>query len=247
MSIEIVVPGHGHPARTKTLLTSLLRLQHGFMSYGFTCSVYLYINVSIPLNMPCTVHPPRPGTWVTFMKLHRSTSSFIGILLDDVLVDLNAQRLLNIVSSHANVVSPSISKWYHPVMRPMYATHDGYRPSFRKHPCVRDTAYVDVLFTLFDAPAWRCWQNLLDPSKNPNGWGTDVVFAEACKVRIAVSDHDYLFHTGKKTLYSTPRARTEMLSWLACRWNTTLKRARYRRWMVLRESSMCFFHNNDDI
>lgn len=241
MSFHLIVPGHGIASRTAELLNSVVSVRESILrsSLLFACTVYVYSSVDIS-HLPCKIVRMQ-GKWVRFMAHIRTHATYVAVLMDDVSVPPHSA--LNLIrhmqSASLDIISPSFQNWAHPAMRPTYASHYRGRPRYRNSCCIKETGYVDVLFTIFRSRAWQCWQKLLDPVRNPDGWGTDIIVAEKCNASIGVSDFERARHLGKKRTYAGGTARRNMLNWLADIIGSDAHLARAYRFSVLRRESKC--------
>ena len=86
------------------------------------------------------------------------------------------------------------------------------------HPrdCIsHETAYTDILFTVFDAKTWACWQSLLDLDMNPFGWGHDMTVGDMCDAKIGVSDQVRAYHNEvEERTYGEEEALEQMWNWV---------------------------------
>ena len=82
--------------------------------------------------------------------------------------------------------------------------------------CVsHETGYTDILFTVFDAQAWRCWQSQIDLDMNPSGWGYDMTLVDMCDVKIGIMDDMVAIHNEPlERTYEETAALDQMWGWV---------------------------------
>ncbi len=78
-----------------------------------------------------------------------------------------------------------------------------------------------MLFTVFRAEAWRCWQEQIDLEVNQFGWGYDVTFARVCHAAVGVVDTEVVTHAAQcpaggdcSRSYDKDKAMAHMWAWL---------------------------------
>eukprot|EP00931_Biecheleriopsis_adriatica_P014056 TRINITY_DN115677_c0_g1_i1.p1 TRINITY_DN115677_c0_g1~~TRINITY_DN115677_c0_g1_i1.p1 ORF type:complete len:177 (+),score=21.51 TRINITY_DN115677_c0_g1_i1:26-556(+) len=117
------------------------------------------------------------------------------------------------------VAAPTLPFWHWKVMM-----------RDQKRQCAaRYTKYMDMLFTVFTLRAWTCWQQQIDTTNNPLGWGMDATFHFTCGMRMAILDGHMARHvdlTQKREeaesvendvtrSYNETQAHAQLAHWLA--------------------------------
>jgi hypothetical protein len=231
-SILVVIPGHGIADRWPILSTSLASLKHSVGNTGvkFSCIIYSYSdNLHLQQQNMCEIVDSQ-GLWTHhMMKVNSSSFTHVAVLMDDV--DVTGVRLPSAIATmdyfKLDVASAAMKGWHYAHMHP-------------RSDCIAHAAnFVDVLFTLFTADAWRCWQAQLDTSLNPTGWGYDLTLKHLCHVHIGVLDRHKGRHghiasgeaaaSGMSTRsYNTTDANAQLLAWIGKVYNITNMRRRQR-------------------
>lgn len=187
----------------------------------FSCEIYVYSgNVRRNELDGCACSKfYKQGLWTHFMKAVSSNTTYIAIMMDDVIPNrLDVQSFLNNMEKHRlGMLSASVlPSWNWEAMR------------YNSSCLLRNTGYADILFATFTQPAFRCWQQMIDLTLNPYGWGYDVAFSQFCQVSVGVSDQHSVTHsTGipgeakKERIYNGDTAKLAMWKWLrfALRWH----------------------------
>ena len=230
MGLHVVVPGHGEPNRLPSLVTSVNIIVRT-TPWNITCTVFTYNDYLLQpahhkkrqmLLRHCGIVRKDNMLWTHFMSMvHNDQRDHVVLLLDDVkLANVNVRQLLDDMETFKyDVVAPSVLNWIHPIMRPKYSHTIGEKPVYLNGAgCLyRETPYTDMLLTIFNPDAWRCWRRHLMPYNNPHGWGHDVLFSTLCNVRIAISDSMFILHPKKKfqvRSYSETHASARMKRYL---------------------------------
>ncbi|CAK0826580.1 unnamed protein product [Prorocentrum cordatum] len=190
-------------------------------TYGFECFIFAYTDVAITMPSPyaCTVVRAR-GFWTDYMKMVRSNSTYVAIMMDDVSpAEVRMPAFLRTMQQYdLEVAAPVQPSWHWKVMM---------RDAERK--CVvRVTKYIDMLFTVFSHRAWECWRRQIDTDKNSMGWGMDATFHFTCGMKMGLLDEhtavhedltsgtEHKFVEAKETrTYNETLAHLELAEWLA--------------------------------
>lgn len=189
-SVLLVVPGHGQNRRWSMLEASLAKLKSHCLDYSITfhCDIYSYnplYTADLKKKTFCNVIENH-GLWTHHMlKVKSSGYSHIALLMDDV----NAS---NVSIPHA-ISAMSISR-IHLASAAMNGWHYKHMHAFPPPCLVHEVNFVDILFAIFTVQAWDCWISILDPNVNPSGWGYDLIFKRACRMRIGVLDREVARH-----------------------------------------------------
>lgn len=198
MNVHLLIPGHGHEQRVLNLKMIVNRV------LPTRCTVFMYKNTSFR-DLQCDLVYTR-GLWTNFMKAFKRVEQNLDILLimDDVVVPKNIKLLHR--SPEKDVVSASILKWHHRVMRPLKRFEHTWRR----------TTYVDMLAVRFSPLIWDCWVNQIDLQMNPSGWGYDVSFYKVCKANMNIQDNCTVLHPlhSNGPTYSHRQAKQEQAVWL---------------------------------
>eukprot|EP00930_Biecheleria_cincta_P083298 TRINITY_DN7289_c0_g2_i1.p1 TRINITY_DN7289_c0_g2~~TRINITY_DN7289_c0_g2_i1.p1 ORF type:complete len:753 (+),score=99.07 TRINITY_DN7289_c0_g2_i1:81-2339(+) len=231
-SIKLVIPGHGQPSRTATMISSIEKFRLNVpTSIEFTCEIYVWSQLTEKAKLDasgCVVFYVK-GLWTHFMKaVDPSSASYIAIMMDDVILEnLDLQTYISSMEKHKlHVLSASVlPSW-------------NWKSMQRNSSCLlRETNYADILFAVFTREAFVCWQDLIDVNLNPHGWGYDVSFPTLCKASVGVSDQHSVVHStgvpgeaGKERSYSDAAAKDSMWSWLrqSLKWHIPTDREGYR-------------------
>lgn len=198
-SLTVIVPGFGNIDRLPTMTKSIKTIQGWFSAeegYGFHCIIYVYKDEVIfeaKRNLPfCEVHY-SVGLWTHHMSKvpspPTSDTTHVAMLMDDI--DIYTHSSNNIIS-----LLNQMSKLNYNVMAAAAPNHRVYNESMhpRKECVSHETGFSDVLFTVYDAQAWACWQSQIDLDMNPSGWGYDLTFSDVCGVKVGVMDDFVLVH-----------------------------------------------------
>lgn len=214
-SFDLVVPGHGEAHRTAPMIEAIKSIRKNMpSSIRFQCEIYVYSvrpNKQRLKDSGCYTFFRR-GLWTNFMKQVYVGSTYVAIMMDDVTpVSLDIQTFLSSMKRHnLGMLSASIAtKWNWKVMN-------------QNESCLlRKVGYSDILFSVFTREAFLCWQNIIDLTINPSGWGYDVAFPKLCKVEIGVSDQHMILHStgnpgekNKERSYDDQTAKTMLWRWL---------------------------------
>lgn len=245
--LHILVPGHGRTSRTHTMMSNIAYLRQQIQ---LECTIFVYdTSIIVHDNHFCrTIY--KQGYWTDFMNDLGSNASYIGLLMDDVVLGhVNVTQMIRQMEIHKlDVLAPSIRSWHHPIMRRRYTHHLlhqnvlGETPVFSSRTCpdgLRMTHYVDMLFVMFSSRAWSCWKSLFDIN-NSYGWGYDLVFWHKCRMRMCIQDHYWIRHPeSSQTTYSHRNARQSMFRFLMHQLPMNLSQAKRYRLDVLRGKTSC--------
>lgn len=218
---KLVIPGHGQPGRTSGMISSIETIRLSVpTSIEFTCEIYVWSELADKAKLDATgcLTFYTAGLWTHFMKaVDPSSATYIAIMMDDVVpVNLDVQTYIGSMQTHnLDMLSASVlPSWNWKVMRRNSSCH------------LRETNYVDILFSVFTREAFICWQDLIDLDANPQGWGYDVSFPKMCTANVGVSDqHSVMHSTGvpgeanKERSYSDSAAREALWKFLSGRLN----------------------------
>mmetsp|Transcript_63203 Transcript_63203/g.105161 ORF Transcript_63203/g.105161 Transcript_63203/m.105161 type:complete len:1055 (+) Transcript_63203:132-3296(+) len=207
--LVVVVPGHGKKSRTKHLFRSLQWLKQSVIEHSirFECEVFVYESIVVARieALGCNIHLAK-GMWTDFMKQATSDAQFVALMMDDVDVsDINPiPFMLTMQEFGLDVASPAVHDWHLALMRPV------------KDSVVRNTSYVDMLFTIFTRTAWQCWQKEINVEVNHLGWGYDLTLHKACGVSVGIIDEHAISHinVAEQRTYSHQEALKQMIKWV---------------------------------
>lgn len=175
-----------------------------------------------PNQSKCELYRWEGMHWVGLLKtihpvmVESANYRSVALLLDDaILVPAKPQLESNMIDrimslarvnnlSVASVPLDSTATPYWPAMAPGWLGDPRkgrgqprlrFAPPSTSDPLVgRLVEYVDILFAVFSAPAWRCFHSLLEPTLNTNGWGMDHLLHPICGARIGLLDEFRVRH-----------------------------------------------------
>lgn len=228
-SLLVIVPGHGSYTRWAIVNASLQSLRKSCNSskVKFHCTIYAYNQTYTPhlqkINSRenlCDI-VESDGFWTHHMlKADVTDHTHIAVLMDDVnTTAVSIPRAIAVMNRYKfDAATVAIKDWHNRFMWP------------KQNPkCVaHEVNFADVLFMVFTANAWACWQSLIDVDSNDMGWGYDLVFKDRCNVRIGVLDKEIgtheLGHGIKARSYDNKKASLQLLDYIKSIHNLTSRR-----------------------
>eukprot|EP00928_Gymnodinium_smaydae_P034498 TRINITY_DN24429_c0_g1_i2.p1 TRINITY_DN24429_c0_g1~~TRINITY_DN24429_c0_g1_i2.p1 ORF type:complete len:308 (-),score=43.59 TRINITY_DN24429_c0_g1_i2:65-988(-) len=216
----VIVPGHGKPERTATLLGSIrwLMEEEWSLGEGPECLVFVYNTSATFLGLPPArqlLHEPgvevvvRPGVFMEFLidpavelAMQRVRPDFVLLLLDDIRLQASIRATFTRVMLSAmlhnglDVASPTLwgSHWGYEGMRPAMPKKD--------RAVGRLVTFVEYQASFFTAEAFRILCRMIRPNISVT-WGYDDLYPGAFRAemgrnpRIGILDIMSMFHTGK--------------------------------------------------
>jgi len=197
----------------------------GHASFDFLLLVYDDTCFDESCFADCTVvHDERPLFWR--LRKHVTPElcrlyEYVFIWMDDLdALDFDPQNFLHILRTHHIEVG-------HPALSPDSVISHAVMER-QDTPIGRYTDFAEILGFVFRGDLWARFWRLIEPDRNPWGWGYDEVAYAMCRFRrVAIIDGEVVRHTRKGAYHAAVGADHQETH------------QRYRRYYIARKKTLC--------
>jgi len=197
----------------------------GHDSFDFLLLVYDDTCFDEDCFADCTVvHDERPLFWRLQKRVTPDLCrpyEYVFIWMDDLdVLDFHPQNFLRILRTHHIEVG-------HPALSPDSVISHAVMER-QDTPIGRYTDFAEILGFVFRGDLWERFWRLIEPDRNPWGWGYDEVAYAVCRFRkMAIIDCEVVKHTRRGSYHAAVAADHQETH------------RRYRRYYLSRKKTLC--------